>query len=178
MSITFKTLSGFQTFIVIRTELLSQAVSAGRGHRVSPPTLSFRGNVFSEDLALRWWWYCHLHPPHSVQTALFHFHLLTLCFSATIKALWVCIVLEKGLWLSGSLWELCLIAACVVNYEVHFQRAVQIALWGTAASTRLRRNNTMLNNKSKAAHADCGNIFTRITEHVSLEEVNAATWEL
>lgn len=41
---------------------------------------------------------------------------------------------EKGLRLSGSLWELCLIAACVVNYEVRFERAAQIALWGTAAS--------------------------------------------
>lgn len=35
---------------------------------------------------------------------------------------------EKGLRLSGSLWELRLIAACVVNYEVRFQRVVQIAL--------------------------------------------------
>lgn len=42
-------------------------------------------------------------------------------------------LLEKGLRLPGSLWELCMIAACVVNYEVHFQRAVQMTLWGTAA---------------------------------------------
>lgn len=72
---------------------------------------------------------------------------------------------EKGLRLSGSLWELCLIAACVVNYEVHFQRAVHIALWGTAARTEIRGNNTMLNNKSEAAHADCGNILTLRTKH-------------
>lgn len=61
---------------------------------------------------------------------------------------------EKGLRLSGSLWELCLIAACEVNYEVRFERAAWIALWGTAASRKLRRNNTAASNKGKAAHTD------------------------
>lgn len=75
---------------------------------------------------------------------------------------------KKRLRRPGSLWELCLIAACVVNYEVHFQRAVQIALWGTAARTRLRRNNTMLNNKSNAAHADCGTILTLKSQNICL----------
>lgn len=57
---------------------------------------------------------------------------------------------EKRLQLSGPLWELCLIVACVVNYEVHFQKTVQMALWGTAVKTRLRRDNTIMKNKSKA----------------------------
>lgn len=80
-------------------------------------------------------------------------------------------LLEEGLRLSGSLWELCLIAACVVNYEVRFERAAQIALWGTAARNKLRRNNGTVNNKSKAALADCRKYF----DSVSLEEEKAAT---
>lgn len=88
-------------------------------------------------------------------------------------------LLEKGLRLTGSLWELCLIAACVVNYEVRFERAAQIALWGTAARIKPRRNNGTVNNKSKAPLADCRKYFdSQNAEHVSLEEGNAATREL
>lgn len=139
-------------------------LSSSKSHRRPPPSgdMSHHLLYVSEGtFSLRIWHWADdntvtFSPPHSLQTVLFHFHPLTLYFSATIMALWVCMSvffpLEKGLWLSGSLWELCLIAACVVNYEVHFQRAVQIALWGTAARTKLKRNNTTQNNESTGAH--------------------------
>lgn len=109
---------------------------------------------------------------------LFPFHPLTLCFSATIKALWVCssvfFLLEKGLWLSGSLWELLLIAACVVNYEVHFQRAMQIVLEPEAC----RGETTWQRATSKGEQAAENILSLKITEHLPLEKRNAAVWKL
>lgn len=54
----------------------------------------------------------------------------------------------------------CLIVARVLNYEVGFQNAVQIALWGNAVKSRLGRSKTLLNSKSKAVHTDGGNVLT------------------
>ena len=153
-------------------------LSSSKSHRLPPPSgymshylLYVSVGMFS----LRIWHWADdntvtFSPPHSLQTVLLHFHPLTLYFSATIKALRVCMSvffpLEKGLWLSGSLWELCLIAACVVNYEVHFQRAVQIALWGTAARTKLKRETTQRRTMKAEEHVWLW-IYLRsqITEH-------------
>lgn len=66
---------------------------------------------------------------------------------------------ERGLRLSGSLWELCLIAACVVNYEVHFQRAVQIALWGTAARAKAEEKTTRRSTIKAQQHILIAEIF-------------------
>lgn len=57
-----------------------------------------------------------------------------------LVALWLHECFLSALTRSGHIWELCLIAAGVVNYEVHFQRAIQMALWGTEATTTPRRN--------------------------------------
>lgn len=41
--------------------LIKRPAAAGRLRHGGP--LPIAGNVFSEDLALRWWRHCHLHPP-------------------------------------------------------------------------------------------------------------------
>lgn len=83
----------------------------------------------------------------------FLFFPRTLCFRTPLKHYECSHSCRKGCDSPGHNGN-CLIAARVLNYEVRFQNAVQIALWGKAVTSSLRRSKTLLNGKSKAVHTD------------------------
>lgn len=114
---------------------------------------------FREMFPLRtnWWLNCHLHWAPPVQMAFFYSR--TLCFRTPLKHYESSHSCRKGCDSPGHNGN-CLIVARVLNYEVRFQNAVQIALWGKAVTSSLRRGKTLLNGKSKAVHTDWGYVLT------------------
>lgn len=119
----------------------------------APPSLWVRSRhgcdaFFREMFPLRtnWWYNCHLHWAPPVQMAFFYSR--TLCFRTPLKHYECSHSCRKGCGSPGHNGN-CLIVARVLNYEVRFQNAAQIALWGKAVTRSLRRSKTLRTVKAK-----------------------------